>query len=67
MMITRKTNGKFVLEFDKVPAFVYVCEEPRKEGIIINGEKIAGWRELELKTSMVEVPEYTLKAVPVRK
>ena len=58
---------KFILEFDEPPAFVYVCEEPRKEHVYMNGNKIHAWTSLELNTNIEEVPTYKIEGYPLKR
>lgn len=59
-------KNKFVIEFDKPPAFIYVAEGVDNEHVYIEGNKIKGWKSLELKTDMENLPEYKLMAHPVK-
>ena len=61
-----EVKKKFILEFDEPPAFIYVSEEPRKEHIYLNGNKVKGWTSLEVNTNMEEVPVYKIEGYTIK-
>ena len=57
---------KFVLEFDEIPAFIYVAESPKVEHIYIKGNELKGWTSLELETNVEEVPNYKIEGFTIK-
>lgn len=62
MELKKDIDGKYYLEFDEVPAFIYVHEESKKETLLINGKSPVAWRKLTFSTAWDEAPMYELEA-----
>jgi hypothetical protein len=59
-------NFKYVLEFETLPAFIYVCEDAGKEHIFKDGDKVKFWRSLQVNSSIDDVPTHDIGYVTVR-
>ncbi|MGX5574111.1 hypothetical protein ACWKTS_22530 [Bacillus toyonensis] len=65
--MSEESKKKFNLEFDEPPALVFVAHDTQPCGeVYINGEKIHGVTEINIKASTEEFTNYTMSGFTVK-
>lgn len=62
-----ESKKKFTLEFDEPPALIFVARDHQPCGeVFINGEKMHGITEINIKASTEEFTNYTMSGFAVK-